>query len=97
MFLHSFKNNFTAVWGDIEVANVEVGRKVGQLPLSARLQVDEPEILMLNLSSQEDEPPSSRQEFQVSSPPSQDQGRHGMGCALDRDGFHRKRGANVGS
>jgi hypothetical protein len=50
-FLHSFEGNFTAVRRDVEVANVEVGRKVGQLPLGTRLQVDEPEILMLNLSS----------------------------------------------
>jgi hypothetical protein len=49
--LHSFEGNFAAVRRDVEVANVEVGRKVGQLPLGARLQVDEPEILMVNLSS----------------------------------------------
>ena len=71
--------------------------EVGQLPLGARLQVDEPEILMLNLSSQEHECPSSGQEGQVSSPPSQGQGRQGMRCGLGRDGFHRKRGADVGS
>jgi hypothetical protein len=44
-----------AVWRDIEVPNVKVGREVGQLPLSTRLQVDEPEILMLNFSSQEND------------------------------------------
>src|ERR1700726_2385806 len=68
--LHSFENNFAAVWGDVEVSNVEVGSEVGQLPLGARLQVDEPEILMLDLSSQEHECPSSRKKGQVSSPPS---------------------------
>jgi len=45
VFLHSFKDDFTTVWGDIEIANVEVGRKVGQLPLGTRLRVDKPEIL----------------------------------------------------
>ena len=94
--LHSFEDNFAAVWRDVEVANVEVGSEVGQLPLGARLQVDEPEILMLNLSSQEHECSSSRQEGQVSSPPSQGQGRQGMRCGVGRDGFHRKRGAYVG-
>ncbi len=52
---------------------------------------------MLNLSSQEHECPSSRQEGQVSSPPSQGQGRQGVRCSLGRDGFHRKCGADVGS
>ena len=70
MLLRSFKDNFAAVWRDVEVANVEVGSEVGQLPLGARLKVDEPEILMLDLSSQEHECPSSRQKGQVSSPPS---------------------------
>ena len=53
--LHSFEDNFTTIRRDVEVANVEVGSEVGQLPLDARLQVDEPEVFMLNLSSQEHE------------------------------------------
>jgi hypothetical protein len=77
--LHAFEDNFTAVSRNVKVANVEAGREVGQLPLGACLQVDEPEILMLNLSSQEHQCPSSRQEGQVSSPPSQV--RAGRGCA----------------
>jgi Sodium:dicarboxylate symporter family len=60
VFLHSFKDNFVAIWGDVEVAYVEVGSEVGQLPLGACLQVDPPEILMLNLSSQEHECSSPR-------------------------------------
>src|SRR6058998_121238 len=86
-----------AIRRDVKVANVEVRSEVGQLPLGAGLQVDEPEILMLNLSSQEDESPSSRQEGQVSSPSSQGQSRQGMRCGLGRYGFHRKRGADVGA
>ena len=38
--LHSFENEFLAVWRQIKVANVEVRRQVGQLLLSASLQVD---------------------------------------------------------
>ena|SRR5580658_9188511 len=95
--LHSFENNLTAVWGDVEIANVEVGSQVGQLPLGARLEVDEPKILMLNLSSQDHEGTSSREKGQVSSPTSQGQGRQGMRRALGRDGFHRKSGADVWS
>jgi len=49
-FLYSFKNNVMAIRGDVEVANVKVGREVGQLALSAGLQVDQPEILVLNLA-----------------------------------------------
>ena len=49
--LHSFEDDFLAVRGDIEVANVEVRREVGQLPLGTRLQVDEFEIFVLNFSA----------------------------------------------
>jgi hypothetical protein len=37
--LHSFQDNFTAVWGNVEVPNIEIARNVGQLPLSAGLRV----------------------------------------------------------
>jgi hypothetical protein len=40
--LRPFEDNFTSVWRDVEVANVEVGSDVGQLALCTRLQVDEP-------------------------------------------------------
>jgi hypothetical protein len=96
VFLHSVKGNFTAIWGDVEVTNVEVGSELGQPPLGARLQVDQPEILMLNLSSQEHKRSSSKQEGQASSPPSQRQGRQGMRCGVSRESFHRKRRADVG-
>ena len=97
VLLHSFQDNLAAVWRDVEVANVKVGRDVGQLPLGARLQIDEPEILMLNVSSQEHECTSSGQERQVSSPSSQGQCRQGMRCGFCRDRLHRKRRADVGS
>jgi hypothetical protein len=41
--------------------------------------------------------PVLQKEGLVSSTPSQGQGWQGMRCGLDRDGFHRKRGADVGS
>src|SRR5262249_24121013 len=47
--LHSLQHDFAAIGRQIEVANVEVCRQVGLLPLSACLQVDEPKILVLNL------------------------------------------------
>jgi len=69
VLLRSFEDNFAAVWRDIKIANVKVGGDVGQLPLDARVEIDEPQVLMLNIPSQEHECPSSRQEGQVSSPP----------------------------
>ena len=42
--LRSFEDNFTAAWRDVEVANVEVETDIGQLPLGARNQVDDPKI-----------------------------------------------------
>ena len=88
MPLHSFEDNFATVWGDVKVLNVEVRSEVGQLPLGARLQIDEPEIFMLNVSSQLNECPSIGQECQVSSPPGKGQSRQGVRCGLGRDGFH---------
>ena len=73
------------------------GARLVNCRCGARLEVDEPEILMLNLSSQEHECFSSRQEGQMSSAPSEGQSRQGMRCGLGRDGFHRKCGADIGS
>src|SRR5262249_3191349 len=53
--LCSFEDNFMAVWGDVEIANVEVRTKIGQLPLSAVLQVKQPKILMLDLPAEQHE------------------------------------------
>ncbi len=53
--------------------------------------------LMLNISSQDHECPSSRQEGQVPGPTSQGQGWYGVWCGLGRDGLHRKGGADIGS
>jgi len=36
MLLHSFEDNFRAVCGNVEVANIKVGREVSQLPFRAR-------------------------------------------------------------
>src|SRR4029077_8290788 len=96
-FLLSLEDNFTTIGGNVKVADVEVGSEVGQLPFVARVQVDEPEVLMLNLSSQEHECPSSLQEGQVSSPSSQGQRRQGLRCGLGRSGFYREGSANIGS
>jgi len=64
--LHSFEDDFTAIWRDVEVANVEVGeRNESNCRSVAGLHVDQPKILMLNLSSQKHERPSSAQEGQV--------------------------------
>jgi len=51
--LHSFNDNFTTIRRDIEILNVEFGSEVGQLPVRTCLKIDEPEILMLNLPSQQ--------------------------------------------
>lgn len=33
VLLHSFEDGFTSVWGNVESANIKLGREVGQLPL----------------------------------------------------------------
>jgi hypothetical protein len=55
VLLGAFENEFACVWRDVEVANVEVGREVGQGALRACVEVDEPEIFVFNLSLQEHE------------------------------------------
>jgi hypothetical protein len=67
VLLDSFEDDFTSVGGDVEVANVEVGREVRELTLGACFQVDEPEILMLNISAEDHEGTASRKEGEVSS------------------------------
>jgi hypothetical protein len=75
--LHSCEDNFASVWRDVEVANIEVGGEVGQLVLCTRLQVDQPEILVLNLSPQEYQRSSSRKCGEVSSAPREGKGWQG--------------------
>jgi hypothetical protein len=70
---------------------------MGQPPFGSSLQIDEPEILMLNFSSQGHESPAPGKEDQMSGPPSQSQSLQRVRCGLGRDCFHRKCGADVGS
>src|SRR5450432_2489067 len=51
--LQSFDDHFPTVWRDIQILNVVFGSEVSQLPFGSRLKVDEPEILMLDLPTQE--------------------------------------------
>src|SRR6266853_1862743 len=95
--LHSFEDNFTSVWRDVEVANVEVCSEVGQLALLPRLQVDQPEILVLNLSAQEHQRSSSRKDGEVSSPAREGKCRQRTHYGVGRNGFQRKGRADVGS
>jgi hypothetical protein len=44
--MNSFEDRFTSIRGNVEVVNIELGREVGWLPLRARRQIDQPEILM---------------------------------------------------
>ena len=53
--LHALEDNLTAVRGEGEVSNIEFGREVVQLPLGSGVHVNQPEILMLNLSAQDKE------------------------------------------
>src|ERR1700722_9878609 len=68
VLLHSLEYDFTAVGGYVEVANIEVGSQVGQLPLGAGLEIDEPEIFVLNFSTKEHQATPSGWEDQASRP-----------------------------
>ena len=54
VFLYALQHDLTAIWRNVEISNVEVGREVGQLALRSRLQIDEPEILVLYLAAHDD-------------------------------------------
>src|SRR5205823_12537830 len=69
---------------------------MSQLLLRAGLHVDQPKVLMLNLSSQKHECPSFAQKGQVPSSASQSKGWQRTRYGLGRDGFHRKRRTDVG-
>lgn len=86
-----------AVGGDVEVVDVEAGGEIGQLVLDTGIEIDEPEIFVLNLSSEDDERMSSRQENEMPGAAGEGQGGHGMRCRLGSDSFHGKLGAYVGS
>src|SRR5882757_7534044 len=62
MLLGALENELASVWREVEVANIEVGREVGQGALRACVKVDEPEIFVFNLTLQKHERLSSRQE-----------------------------------
>lgn len=62
MVLHSFKDDRAAVGGNIKTPNVEVCGDLGQLALGAGFQINEPEILVLNVTAQEDERAPSGEE-----------------------------------
>jgi hypothetical protein len=53
VLLHSFDDHFTTVWREIEILNVECRSEVSQLPFGTRRKIDEPEILMLDLPTQD--------------------------------------------
>lgn len=69
--LYPFEDNFMSVLRDIEILNIEIRREIGQLSFDTCVQVNEPEILVLEPSSEGDERVSARQEGQVSSTASQ--------------------------
>ena len=76
--LDSFEDDFVAVWGNIKIANVEVWSEVAQLAFGARVEVNEPEILVLNFTAQENERTPAGQEGYVSRAASESQRRQNV-------------------
>jgi len=58
--LHSFKHDFVTIWRQIEVANIEAGRQISQLPFSSGIQVYKPKVFVMDLSSQNYKSAASR-------------------------------------
>jgi hypothetical protein len=57
VLLQAIEHDLAAVVGDIEVFDDEVATEVRQPPLGPGFEIDEPEILPLDLSSQHNQPP----------------------------------------
>lgn len=73
VLLYTFENYFPAIGGDIEVLNVKAGWKMGELLRIARLQVDAPQILMLDLSLEHNNRVPAGQNHNMSGPSRQGQ------------------------
>ncbi len=86
--LYSFEDDFMTIRRDVKVANVKFGRETGELPLDPCVQVDQPEVLVLNLSAEDYECVPSGQESQMSSASSEGQRSQRMRCGLGRDCFY---------
>ena len=95
LLLNSFENNVTAVRGDVEIANIKIDGQVGNLPFGTRIEVNRPEILMLNIASQEHQGPSAWKEGKVSGSSCQVQGRQRVWGFFRRDRIHWEGGADV--
>ena len=67
------------------------------MPLGPRVQIDQPEIFMLNLSPQEHKSPTSVKKDQVPGSTRQRQRRQWVRRGIGRDRFHRKSSADVGT
>ena len=53
--LSAFEHDVAAVGSDVKIAKIEIRRQIRQLALAAGIEIDEPEILVLNFSPQNDE------------------------------------------
>jgi len=49
--LHSFEGNFAAVRRDVEVANDEIRRKLGEYAPGTRSKIEEPKVLMADFTA----------------------------------------------
>ncbi len=94
--LYAFQNKFVAVGGDVEVANVEIRWEISQFTFGPGVQVDEPQILMFDVSSQDHECVAPWKEGEMSSPASEGESLQRIGCCVGRDGLHGERCADVG-
>src|SRR6266567_3697837 len=65
MHLRSLQHHLTAVGRDVEVLHFEIWSQVGQLMLGARVQIDPPEIFVLDLAPQHHQRSPSSQEAQM--------------------------------
>src|SRR5436305_439007 len=95
--LNAFQYNLTPVRRKIKFPNVEIGREPGQLPLRTGLEINQPEVFVLYLSSEQNQRAASRCEHHMSSSPSEGNGRDVIGSAICVGRFDRKRGTNIGA
>src|SRR5215467_6621453 len=68
LLLDLLDHDFTPVGRHVEISKGEIRREVRELPLSARFEIDRPEILLVHIAAQEDERPLSFKERNVSAP-----------------------------
>ena len=95
LFLHSLQHDLTAVRRHVEIAHIEILRQRRQSALRPRVEVDEPEILVLDLAAHDHDlvPSVDKADTPASARERETWNRTRASRRIDR--LHGERGADI--